>query len=233
MRNLLVIVLVLGVFHSALAEFRIWRDKNGNSIEAELLTMSSAQVAVRDRDGKVFKFSPKKLSQADQRYLKTAFPPEMEIEFKKKQDRTQNGSSAYVSTIGEIIITKKEQRAYDKSLKAVFLIICESQRLKDFAILDRVEATFDFKTSREFILRGNTFSMYEDKYDNSVGFKYKGYVAVIMDDQGKVLLVKSSRKEFEEKYDVLIGFEAKTRFTKEYSKSGEQGISTTGGSFYY
>lgn len=233
MSKLLIMVLILGTSLSAVADFRIWRDKNGNSIEAELLTMNATQVSIRDRNGKVFKFATRKLCEADQKYLKTAFPPEMEIEFKKKQDRKQNGYSAHVSTTSEITITKKEQRAYDKSLKVVFLIICESQRINDYAILDRVEATFDFKNSREFTLRGNTFSMYENKYDNSVGYKYEGYVAVIKDDQGKVLEVKSSSNEFKEKYALLLDFEAKTRFSKDYRKSSEQVIYMTDGSYYY
>lgn len=233
MNKLLIMVLVLGASLSVMAEFRIWRDKNGNSVEAELLNMNATQVSIRDRNGKVYKFATRKLCEADQKYLKTAFPPEMEIEFKKKQDRIQNGYSAHVKLTGEITITKKEQRAYDKSLNVVFLIICESQRMNDYAILDRVEATFDFKNTREFILRGNTFSMYEDKYDNSIGYKYEGYVAVIKDDQGKVLQVKSSSNEFEEKYASLLEFEAKTRFSKDYRKSGDQVIHTTGGSYYY
>lgn len=233
MSKLLIIVLISGMSFSAVAEFRIWRDQKGNSIEAELLTINATQVTIRDRNGKVLKFSTRKLCEEDQKYLKTAFPPKMEIEFKKKQDRRQNGYRAHVSTTGEITITKKEQRAYDKSLKVVFMIICESQRMNDYAILDRVEATFDFKNSREFTLQGNRFSMYEDKYDNSVGFKYEGYLAVLMDDQGKVLQVKSSRKDFEEKYALLLKFENKTRFSKDYRKSGEQNISTLDGSYYY
>lgn len=219
----------------AFAEFRIWRDQKGNSIEAELLSMNAAQVAIRDRNGKVFKFNPKKLSQTDQQYLKTAFPPKMDVEFKKHQDR-RNGSYNYSATVimsGEVVITKKEQRDYSKSLKVVLLMIARSERHNDFIIADRAESEFDFKNSREFNLTGNRFSMYEDKYDNTVGCSYVGYLAVVMDENGNVLETKSSRKDFVEKVDFLVSQKKNTRFMKDFTKSVNQSTPTTGGALYY
>jgi hypothetical protein len=235
MKTIIAIMLTALLSISVYADYRIWKDKAGNTIEAELVVSTATQVVIRDREGRQMKFHPSRLSPADQKYLRTAFPPRMEIDFKKSQDRKKESywSYSHLTMSGEIKITKKEQKPYDKSLKTVFMMIGESQRTSDLIILDRVEKTFDFKTSRETSLQGKSFTMFEDRYDNSIGVKYKGYLAVVLDDQDQVVLVKSSRKDFEEKVNFLLSCKHKDRFTSSFGKSSNSGGTISGGILYY
>ena len=220
MKNLLCL-LVLFIATSSFSEFRIWRDQKGNSVEAELVTLNATMVVIKDRDGKTFKFAPSKLSIEDQKYLKNAIPPRMDIEFKKVMDRvnTSHNYSARVTLECEVTVTKKEQRAFDKDLKVTLMVFGESQRYRDIIVMDKTEASFSFRSSREFTMNAGLISMYQDKYDNSSGVKYEGYLAVVQDKSGKVLLVKSSRKSFEDEVAALLKFNKKDRFSKELRKS--------------
>lgn len=219
MRVFIIITFVFSVLWSATADMRIWRDKKGNAIEAELVTMNAIQVVLRGQDGKTFKFHPSKLSEDDQKYLKTAFPPEMDIEFKKKSNRNKQSSSVTISS--EISLTKKEQRAYDKSMKVVLIIIGKSRGHDDYVVLDRVESSFNFKTKPSFNLKGNTFVMaLPSKYIDSNGKKhesgidYKSYLAVVLDDKGNIVAKKSGNKDFAGKCSSMIRYKAKDRFRK-------------------
>lgn len=54
---------------STFAEFRQWTDRSGNRIEAEFVGKFGKQVMLKDRKGKIYKFNPEKLSDADLLYL--------------------------------------------------------------------------------------------------------------------------------------------------------------------
>ncbi|MCK4563873.1 MAG: hypothetical protein KAU94_04285 [Verrucomicrobia bacterium] len=236
MRILFLVSVLIAFSTAVMADFRIWNDQKGNTIEAELASLSATHVVIRDRKGKIYKFSPAKLCSADQSYLRS-IPPKIEINFKKTQDRRKHnyGYAAYVYMTGEVIVKKAEQRAYDGTLKVVLLMIGESQRHHDYVILDRAEESFNFKQSREISLVGKRFSMYEDKYDNNVGYKYKGYVAVVLDSNDKIVEVKASRNDFKEKCGIMLKFKAKTRFSTDFKKLTDSSKDATmhNGSFFY
>lgn len=200
------------------SEYRLWSDKKGNCIEAELLDSNPAQVSVRDKNGKVFKFHPTKLSAADQNYLKTAFPPELEIEFSKIQDRQKHNYSysAEVLMSGSVVVKPTRRTEYTQSMKSILIMVGENQRDHSVVILDRVEKMFDFKHGQEFELKGVTFKMYEDKYDNSYGTKYKGFLCVVLDSADQPIEIKASRKEYEALYAKIIKLKTGASCTKDF-----------------
>ncbi len=210
----------MALCHGVLAvEYRMWTDKKGNSIEAELVCESGGKVVIRDRQGKLRKLAPEKLSAADQKYLRTAFPPKTEIVFSKKQDRTKDkdGSEwAWVDMECEITIKKKNRMPYDGTLTAILLVVGRDDRQSDYILLDRQEATFDFIKAKSFLLKGNHFRMREyGNYYHDRGTEYVGYLAVVLDKDGNVIDVKSSRKEFAEKCKMMLEIKKGTHFNKD------------------
>jgi hypothetical protein len=214
------VVLGLLVSLEAVGECRIWTDKNGNSVEAEFVCMSAGKVVIRDKDGRQYRFAPTKLSAADQEFLKTSIPPEIEIVFSKRQDRRNKdySYSAAVDMSGSIEVVKKNREPYAKEMKVVFMMVGEDQRAHNYIMLDRVEREFDFKTTKSFELAGNKFRMHEDKYDNSYGTEYVGYLAVVLDDSGVIICRKSSRNDFEEYADRALKLNTGDRFSKKFMK---------------
>lgn len=95
-------------------------------------------------------------------------------------------------------------------------MVGEDQRTRNYILLDRVDGEFDFINSKEFELLGQSFRMHEDHYDNSYGTDYVGFLAVVFSDDGAVLAVKSSRKDFEENCKKIAEFNTGARFTKKF-----------------
>ena len=219
-KKTVVIFSCMAVCHGALAaEYRMWTDKKGNSIEAELVCESAGKIVIRDRQGKLRKLAPEKLSAVDQKYLRTAFPPKVEIVFSKKQKRTKNdGYWAWVDMECEIAIKKKSRMPYDGTLTAMLLVVGRDDNQNDYILLDKVEATFGFAKSKSFLLKGNHFRMreYNGYYSsNDGGTKYVGYLAVVLDKDGNVVGVKASRKEFSEKCKMMLKIKKGAHFNKD------------------
>ena len=219
-KQALAILACMALGHGALAsEYRIWSDKKGNSIEAKFVCESAGRIVIRDRKEKTYKFVPEKLSAADQKYLRTAFPPTIEIVYSKKQDRTKDkGYSdwAWVDMKCEILIKKKSRMPYDESLKVVLLVVGRDDRESDYILLDREEASFDFTKSKSFLLKGNEFRMREyGSYSSNRGTEYTGYLAVVLDKDGNVIEMKSNRKEFAEKFNMMLKIKKGSHFDKD------------------
>lgn len=61
--------------------------------------------------------------------------------------------------------------------------------------------------------------MHEDHYDNSYETDYVGFAAIVFSDDGSVLAIKSSRKDFEENSSKLATFQTGNRFAKKFVKA--------------
>jgi len=195
-------IILFTFFLSLTIEARIWKDKKGNEIEAELMSMQAGKVFLKTSKGKTLRISKKSLCEADQKFLATAIPPKVKIDFKKSQDRRSDGYYVYMT--GEITITKKSSPTYSGKLKATLIMIGKYENKTAFLILDKVSKTFTFNDSKIFVLEGNLFKMYNSYYYD--GQKYIGYIALITDADGKLVEVKSNRKEFLKDYEKIIKF---------------------------
>lgn len=220
LKKLVFIGLISVICGTSFSEFRIWRDLKGNSIEAEFVCENSGKIVIRDRKGKSFKFEAEKLSIADQKYLKTAIPPDVEITFKKNQDRRNHdwGYSAQVHMNGFIEIKKTSRMPYDSELKAILMMIGEDQGSKELVMLDKAESTFYYKNNKKiFELEGQQFQMYDSKYNANYGVEYTGFLALVLDKNDNLVGIKSSRKEFEAEYRKLLKFNTGNRFSRKFT----------------
>ena len=206
-------IILFTFFLSLAIEARIWKDKKGNEIEAELMSMQAGKVFLKKSNGKTLRISKKSLCKADQNFLETKIPPKVKIDFKKTQDRRSNGYYVYMT--GEITITKKSSATYSGELKAILIMIGKYENKPTFLILDKVSKTFTFNDSKTFALEGTLFKMYNSYY-SSYGQKYIGYIALITDADGKLVEVKSNRKEFLKDYKKIIKFRKGAKFDRKF-----------------
>jgi len=212
--KLITITSILFTFFLSLTiEARIWKDKKGHEIEAELMSMQAGKVFLKRSNGKTLRISKKSLSEADQEFLATKIPPKVKIDFKKSQDRRSDGYDVYMT--GKIIITKKSAPTYSGTLTATLIMIGKYENRAAFIILDKASNTFTFTNSKTFVLKGKLFRMYNSYY-SSYGQKYMGYIALITDADGKLVEVKSNRKEFLKDYKKIIKFEKGARFDRKF-----------------
>ena len=235
MKKVLGVLFVLGLISTSFGEMRTWTSTSGKTIVAEVISSRPNQVVLRDKKGKTYRLPPSKLSAADREYLMSAFPPKMEITFKKNQDRRgrNNNYNSILNLTGEVKIKKKSPEPYNKEMVLVFLMIGQSCQTGDLIILDRVEKTFDFNSSKEISVQGNLFRLYEDKYDHTVGVNYKGFFVAVVDEQGKIIAVKTSRRDFEKKSEFLVDCKKNERFTENFAKTGSTGQFIDGNIMYW
>jgi len=207
------IIILFTFFLSLSIEARIWKDKKGNEIEAELMSIQAGKVFLKKSNGKTLRISKKTLCEADQKFLETAVPPKVKIDFSKNQDRRSDRYDIYMQC--KIIITKTSSATHSGKLKATLLVIGKYERRPAFIILDKVSSKFTFNDSKTFTLEGKLFRMH-DYYYSSYGQKYIGYIAIITDKNGKLVEIKSNRKEFLKDYKKIIMFRKGAVFDRKF-----------------
>lgn len=199
------------------AEFRIWTDAKGNTLEAEYVCENAGRIVLRDHDGKDYRLALESLSQKDQEYLYSKIPPTLSIEFSKTQDRRKQEYYSDVDMQCSVQIKQTSRLPYEGDLKAELFVIGDSSRNKEYVMLDRTEKTFNFKDSREVSFKGAMFRMrqYDSSYHLDDGIEYQGFLIVVYDSVGNVVDLKSSRVEFSDNLDKLTEFKVGNRFSKD------------------
>ena len=153
-------MLLLFLSQITFGEFRIWTDRSGHTLEAEFVSESAGKIVIKNKEGICLKVPKEKLSDADQKYLESAIPPEIDIAFSKNQDRFYDGYM--VDMTCKIVVKKISQSKYTGTLTAVLIIIGRDQRFKIYNILEKAKSDFTFEESDEFILQTKSFRMYQD-----------------------------------------------------------------------
>jgi hypothetical protein len=226
MKKCICLVLVFITYGISLAEMRLWEDKKGNVLEGEYKCTVSGKVVLTDTKGKDHALSISSLSQKDQKYLQTKIPPKIDIEFKKFQDHKSTGySMSMVGMYGEVTLKKTSRMPYEGILKATLFIIGEDAADGEYILMDKSQFNFDFKTEKEKVLTGEKFKMRQYSGYSEFGTEYKGYLVVVYDPDGAVLVVKSNGKKFEEKLKYLSALKQGARFPDDM-----RGKSTSGSS---
>lgn len=236
MKKTVLFAIMAGLACSALAEFRIWTDRNGNMLEAELAGTEGKSVVLKKRDGSKLVLSPLVLSDDDQQYLKGKVsdelfdpeldaldmekPPRLEIAFKKITDANNNlNTSSYrdIDLYSEVSITKRNREPYSGKMKAEVYVIGVCDRKDQLVLLDMAKHEFSFDDGhQETSFQTGHITIREDRYDANWSTEYEGYLVVILDEAGKVMTTKSSSPKFEQNYARIAKFKKGTFFTKRY-----------------
>jgi hypothetical protein len=234
---------------SCFAEYRVWTDKKGNTVEAEFIRVSGDKIVLCNRDGKEYRLTSSSLCDEDQEHLKEKIPDNVvssadtksadiqeklriEINFKKNTDtrRPREGSSyTEEEMVCSASITKKTTSAYDQELKATLYVLGVRDSEDQYVMLDKTEHTFNFRSSPEVLLTGERFLITyygsSSKYDT----KYEGYLIVVRNATGEIIEVKASSNKFEKNIDTLRNIPTSTYFRKDLNIHDSK---TTKGIYY-
>ena len=210
----------------ARAEFRVWTDLKGNSLEAEYMRQSDGEVVIRDRNGKVYRFDPVGLSEEDQRYLQLLRPPEMKIEAHCYSEAVNGSDEGNELSANRAVrkkysfkgtITLEEDRPYHNELKVEVYTVARNPRgrhyLKGYSstlvqFADRESSSLSWAVD-PVILESQLLTNYchcgKCICQRGVwgGYRYSGYLAVVRDLRGEVLAVSSNHSIFENKWEKI------------------------------
>lgn len=237
MKTLSLVLVLLGLAISTFAEYRVWTDQKGNTIEAELAGTEGKKIILKKQDGKTLSLSPLSLSDDDKEYLHGKVsadlfdpsvgtldlekPPRLEISFKKVTDTENNlnsGSFRIIDMYSSVKITKRNSEPYSGQMTAEVYVIGFCERDNLFAMLDKASHDFSFDDRRkETTFETDHITLREYRYDTSYSTEYEGYLVVVLDEDGKPLAMKSSSQKFERNYQRLAELRKGTFFNKRYT----------------
>lgn len=211
-----------------LAEFRTWKDKNGNSIHAELVKKFGSKVVLRDKKGKIYKLDPAKLSKEDQLYLNPP-PPKpppkknFNLDMVKRstqlplaqQERGDNKTQSYVwefSFRAECITFE----AQSHGLKGALLVVGEDEK-SNYVVIDKVEGPLQPAEGYAGQLEGEVRKLTTVKNKDGKmikGTKYEGFLILLYSSADELLQYSCSHSFLYDNRDKLLALPIGTRFTK-------------------
>lgn len=188
---------------STFAESRIWTDTKGNSIEAEYILQTGDKVVLRLVEGNDVQVSLNTLSAEDQDYILRKTPPKLELDVNLDVDRSNSGNGRRIqvqteSMSAKVIVKKTGTSAYDAPLFAEIFLIGKREYSDDYVVMEHAESEFKFATKGrdEYVYTsGNVSSRKRDGAGNG-GMDFKGYLALVRDQEGQVIAMKASKPEF-------------------------------------
>lgn len=217
-------VTVLAVL-TGFAEPRIWTDTQGNAVEAEFILLTGDKALLRKTDGAEAKVPLKSLSEDDRLYIIKNSPPPLEIDVDMDIDRsnTGNGRRVQIQTetmAAEVTIRKMGTSHYEAPLYSEVFLIGQREHKDDYIIMEQAKSEFKFAGGNRGEHTYKSASVSRSQLDgrSDAGTEYKGYLAVVYDQHGTLLEVKSNKKEFEAAAESIL----KTRDGDIVDKNFEQ-----------
>lgn len=208
--KVLMVIAALGLLTGSVqAEMRIWADKKGNTIEAEFINIMGNKVVLKTPDGKIHKVPKAGLCANDQKYLAANIPPTLKISVDVDKDR--DTISSYSSTYGtygsetkqEVItcaveIKKTNREACSKKFKAYIYVFSESLASKQYRVLDISETEMSFVKTKSASFNSDpvTIQFSDNSYSGKSGYKYSGYLVVVEDESGRIIMTEASKNGF-------------------------------------
>lgn len=201
MKWFLAVLLLTLCSTSVLAGYRTWRDKKGNSINAELINTFGGKIVLQDKNGKIYKLDPTKLSEADQLYLNPP-PPKYKIVLskssKQKSPQNLNHDAEERTTIVEYSFALKVQFLTDdpkpEGLGGVLFVMgrdAQGQKV----VIDKAEGTIESLESDSGQLKGKGFEskITRNKEGKHIqGIRYDGYLIMLLASDGTILQKQAS-----------------------------------------
>ncbi len=215
MKDVVFIVLLLTGM-GAYAELRTWTLRSGEQVEAEYEKVVMDKLWLKEAAGKTLKIPLTALSEDDCSYIELVNPPELDIEFKKKEDNllgyykgTPYLTGALPPSVTEYsfraFVKTKGTAEYHHELKVVYYAIGRQRLDRDkYILLEKKSGNFTPSEQAEFTLSGGKIKML--KYVLSLvnrGKDYASYLVVVTDERGKIIAHKESAKWLFEHLDKL------------------------------
>lgn len=181
---------------------RTWTSADGQSFEAELMTIMGNEAVLKTRRGKQTKIPVDKFSSEDQRYLTLNQPPQFKMDLSKKSRQRifkydKNGSvgcNVYTFTPKIEFRTKN----YNLPLKVDYWVIGSEISGSQFILQDKGSKTFvptEFPEGR-LTFSGREVEMYDwvlgHIYNERRGERYEGFLITVTDERGQIIAKRST-----------------------------------------
>lgn len=201
---LAILISLIASASSLRAEMRIWTDKKGNSVEAELVKAFSDKVVLRTPRGKQLQVPASGLCDEDQEYLKAAVPPEIKMEVSIVRDTsTLESDSDYVNKLekigGNVTLTKLNSDPSNRKFTAILYIFAREIKGKGkgkiLLVLDKAGHEFSFEKQNKIEFSVSQSTTEYTRYSSSSRDKgqiYAGYLLCVEDVTGTLLFTKAS-----------------------------------------
>lgn len=206
---------LLMMMGSCIAEVITIEDSKGRSIMVDLMSGNEKSIKIkRLKDGKVFSMPLSSLSQKSKteikkklKTLKPEYPPlEADVVIGKRRT-SENGYYSKTMTItAKVTVTNKDRQNPCPPCQCNIILVGESQSYKDrFLVL----------TNQSFELTptdgGKDFETEPliTTYYKAYGYKYEGYLLVVSDAEGSVLLTKTLFPEIKKAIETEVNFVSK------------------------
>jgi len=179
---------------------RTWTLNSGKHIEAEYVAIIGGKVVLKNARGKVAKVPPEDFSEEDAYLLDLLNPPELVADFKKKTEQfkvlynPELGSANAVAQrfAGGVVIKQRDMKGYPYWLRLEMYVILDNYDGDNFILSDRQIETFSLtpENERRFELYGEKrlLRRYQSYGGDKRGEKYKGYMILVYDERGEIIL---------------------------------------------
>lgn len=214
------------VYSSAIAESRIWTDSSGKIIEAEQVNVLNDEVLLRLTDGREIKVSLDALSAADRREAMLNQPPTLDLKVSAKTSRSNSsmtdvGRRSWVqieeeSTCVTVAIQKTSSGSYDLPLNAILYVMGERGD-GELEVVNKVSTTLTFsERGQEVELKSDAFES-RKRQAGERRTEYTGWLVTVLDSNGEVVALKSSKREYMENVDVFLATNEGAVLDSDYS----------------
>lgn len=188
----------------ASAESRVWTMVDGRTFEAKFVSHIAGKVSLRKPRGKLLKIPHEQFSEADLTFIQLEMPPRLDINFSKKSKQRvfpDSLSDLPRSSYFDFAVTIKQTSTtqYDQELIAEYFAIGDEIDGDKNILLDYQKKTFFLskKNKRTVEFSGKTVELLDyviGKYRR--GDKFGGYLVVVTDARGEIIIHKASSKYF-------------------------------------
>jgi hypothetical protein len=205
---------------------RDWSLADGKAVQAQFVTRVGRNALLETSEGRQFKVPLEKLSDEDNRMIRLASPPALDIEFsktttKRKFGPTHEGNEPPVRGSFYTFAVRIKQTSiqpYGLGLTAEYFAIGDEiggnkrmlleHRTEDFSLIEENEFSFEFSGEPVELLD------YNINYEHR-GQRYGGYLAIVRDRLGQIIAHKTSSDNLFEIVDNLRKLKEGWYFDKE------------------
>ncbi|MEO0795099.1 MAG: hypothetical protein AAFX93_08055 [Verrucomicrobiota bacterium] len=221
------------------AEYRTFTNPNGAEIEAEIVAADASKLSIRLRDGRVYKdLDYDQFSISDQKYIREWVKKEkakfdnadmhsdadISINFLRGKDEALNDyddiDDRIVKFDPEVVITSDELEITYPDVKGTLVVIGKGViNKKQFAILSSQDFQLKAEPRSKTRWQGMKF---ECRYDPDYGgFEYGGYLIVVRNRAGEIVMAKGSKSSWENFPDRVLNARKLTGYNSNFTEESK------------
>lgn len=185
---------------------RTWTEADGSTFEGRFSILMGDTVVFKDARGKPVKVPYGRLSEEDRQSIELEMPPTFKIDFSQQSSQRILEMSPYnespppklLDYVFGVKLRQTSARVYNHELKVQFFAIGAEIDGDNFILLDRQESAFtpSAENQQSLAFHGGSVTLTDYEHISAVrrGQKYSGYLVVVTDERGKVIIHETSNE---------------------------------------